>query len=258
MKFDPELLDRMKSAKRVVVFTGAGVSQESGIPTFRDALTGLWRQFDPQELATPQAYFRQPNLVWGWYEWRRAKALRCRPNPAHLAISAMARQIPDLILVTQNVDALHEAAGSQDVIHLHGSLHHPRCAQCGCLHTLPPGIPDEPEHGRRIDPPKCVGCGGRVRPGVVWFGEDLPVDALGKARSMARSCEVLLSIGTSSLVYPAALLPREAAEKGACVVQVNPAPTELDRLALFNLRGTAGEVMPALLTAVWGKHLDEH
>lgn len=167
----PELL---RSAQHIVVFTGAGVSAESGISTFRDDLTGLWSRFDAAELATPDAFRRDPDLVWGWYEWRRMNVLRASPNAGHVAIAAMEHHVPKLTLITQNVDDLHERAGSGSVIHLHGSLFAPRCFACARPARFPDEFPDEPEGGRRVAPPKCSHCGGRIRPGVVWFGETLP------------------------------------------------------------------------------------
>ena len=163
----PALIIALQRAKHVVVFTGAGVSAESGIATFRDALTGLWERFDVKYLATPEAFLRDEELVWGWYEWRRMKVLRAQPNPAHIAIAALARYVPKLTVITQNVDDLHERAGSFGVLHLHGSLHSPRCAACSQAHSLPRGVPEEPEGGRRVRPPRCMNCGGAVRPGVV-------------------------------------------------------------------------------------------
>jgi NAD-dependent deacetylase len=146
------LIIALQEAKHVAVLTGAGVSAESGIPTFRDALTGLWERFDAEDLATPDAFRKDKELVWGWYEWRRMKVLRSLPNPAHLAIAELARHVPKLTFVTQNVDDLHKRAGSTDVLHLHGSLHSPRCFACGRVHTSAPGIPEEPEGGRRLIP----------------------------------------------------------------------------------------------------------
>ncbi len=253
MHFDPVMIQRIRQAQHVVVFTGAGVSQESGIPTFRDALTGLWERYDAQRLATPEAFANEPDLVWGWYEWRRALVLRCEPNAAHDAIASMSDKVVTLTLITQNVDDLHERAGSKNAIHLHGSLHAPRCQACGSLHGLPAGIPDEPDGGRRQEPPECGHCGGRIRPGVVWFGESLPANSWRQAEAAVKSCDVLFSIGTSSLVYPAAELPHQAAAGGACVIQVNPNATELDALAHYNLRGKAGDVMSALVEAVWAE-----
>ena len=248
--FDTELIERLRAARRIVVLTGAGVSSESGIPTFRDVLTGLWENFDAQHLATPQAFKADPELVWGWYEWRRAKVLKCQPNAAHHAIAAMQEHVPSLVVVTQNVDDLHERAGSRDVVHLHGSLHHPRCCDCSAPHTFASGIPDEPEGGRRLAPPACRQCGGRVRPGVVWFGESLPAANWDRAQDLASQCDVLFSVGTSSLVYPAAHLPHVAKAADACVVQVNPDVTGLENTLDHNLHGKAGEVMSALLQAI--------
>ena len=239
---------RLRGASRVVVFTGAGVSAESGMPTFRDALTGLWSRFDPMQLATAEAFRRAPALVWGWYEWRRAKVAAAKPNAAHFAIAKMGTLVPELTVVTQNVDDLHERAGS-DPVRLHGSLFAPRCFDCGAPHAVPPcvaGIADEP-----VEPPACGHCAGNIRPGVVWFGEALPEDALAAAFEAARTCDVLFSIGTSSVVYPAAEIPSIAARSGAVVVQVNPDRTPLDEMASFNLRGSAAVVLPRLLEETW-------
>jgi len=245
------LCSALLDARHVVVFTGAGVSAESGIPTFRDALTGLWETFDAEMLATPEAFLRDPPLVWGWYEWRRKLVMRARPNPAHLAIARLAALVPRLTVVTQNVDDLHERAGSSGVIHLHGSFFSPRCFTCSSPHLLTPGEPDQPDGGRRLEPPRCGHCGGRIRPGVVWFGEALPEDAYARAAQAVRDCDVMFSIGTSSVVYPAAALPFAAAERGAKVIQINPAATDLDAVACFNLRGSAGTVMDRLIRSAW-------
>ena len=239
--------DLLHQAERVVVLTGAGISAESGIPTFRDSLTGLWERFDAEDLATPQAYRRDKGLVWGWYEWRRMKVLLSEPNPGHFAIARLAEAVPGLTLITQNVDDLHERAGSRDVLHVHGSLHAPRCFACSRPYPFPAGIPDEPEGGRRINPPVCALCGGSIRPGVVWFGEGLPGDIWKAAERAVRACDILLSIGTSGLVYPAAGLPELAQNLGKVVIVVNPSATEQDRSATYCLRGPAGVVLPPLL-----------
>lgn len=252
IEIDAGALKHLQDARHLVVFTGSGVSQESGIPTFRDAQVGLWAKYDPNELATPEAFAKQRDVVWGWYEFRRSQILRCQPNPGHQAIEALARHLPKLTLITQNVDDLHERAGSHGVIHLHGSIFQPRCRACGRPHTLTPGIPDLPSEVQQIMPPKCNHCGGWIRPGVVWFGEELPRNAWSDAKQAVRECDVLLCVGTSAVVYPAAALPFEAAEQGVCVIQVNPDPTSLDSVARFNLRGRAGEVLPALVEAAWG------
>ncbi|WP_332611900.1 SIR2 family NAD-dependent protein deacylase [Achromobacter sp. ESBL13] len=268
----PALIEALRNAQRVVAFTGAGVSAESGIATFRDALTGLWSRFDAQALATPQAFRKHPDIVWGWYEWRRAQVLRAAPNAAHYAIAALQRHVPALTVITQNVDDLHERAGATQVVHLHGSLHAPRCSACGApyafddsvatdslatdtsaagssaAHTHAAGNTDE---GRRIPPPGCTQCGAPVRPGVVWFGESLPSDAWGTAIRAAQQCDLLFSIGTSALVYPAAELPQRALAAGATVVQVNPNATPLDAHAHCNLHGAAADLMPRVLAAAF-------
>jgi NAD-dependent deacetylase len=238
-------------AERVVVFTGAGISAESGVPTFRDDLTGLWARFDAERLATPEAFHADPDLVWGWYEWRRARVRRVEPNAGHAAVAALGALVPDSAVVTQNVDDLHERAGSRGVVHLHGSLFAPRCAAAAAHPaTLPDPAGDaDAERGRRIPPPRCARCGALVRPGVVWFGESLPEAALAAAVEAAARCDVLVTVGTSGVVYPAAEIPRIAARCGAAVIQVNPQPTPLDRLCAVNLRGSAAEVLPALVAA---------
>ncbi|MDG4786765.1 NAD-dependent protein deacylase [Micromonospora sp. WMMD1102] len=243
----------LAQARRVVVFTGAGISAESGVPTFRDDLTGLWARFDATQLATPEAFHADPDLVWGWYEWRRARVRRARPNPGHLATAAIESLCPDTMLVTQNVDDLHERAGSRFPVHLHGSLFAPRCIGAGAHPAaLPEPAEDEPAdpgEGARIPPPRCAQCGWLVRPGVVWFGEALPEAALTAAVEAAAGCDVLLTVGTSGVVYPAAEIPLVAARRGAAVIQVNPEPTPLDDVCAVNLRGTAAQVLPTLVTA---------
>lgn len=248
---DGNLLTALREARRVLVLTGAGVSAESGVPTFRDSLVGLWERYDPAELATPEAFRRDGALVWGWYEWRRMRVMKARPNPAHLAIADMADRVPSMTLVTQNVDDLHERAGSRNVVHLHGNLAAPYCERCKRPYELPPAAPDLPEGGVCIEPPRCAGCSGLVRPGVVWFGEDLPQAAWQAARDAAARADVFLSIGTSSVVQPAASLIGIAVGAGAVTIQVNPNPTPLEGLVSHTLKGPAGTVLPELLRA-WG------
>lgn len=247
------LAKQLREAKHVVAFTGAGASAESGIPTFRDALTGLWERFDPAQLATPEAFRADPSLCWGWYEWRRKKVGQAQPNGAHLAIAELAHHVPKLTVVTQNVDDLHERAGSQDVIHLHGSLHSPRCIDCGHSYQLPERLEAFPEEGSRFEPPRCRACDGYVRPGVVWFGEMLPVDAWSAGLAAAEECDVFLSIGTSGIVYPAAELPLRALGHGATVVHINPARFEISGQEHF-LQGPASVMMQRLLRAAFGNH----
>lgn len=251
--FHEALIETLRNAEHVVVFTGAGVSAESGIPTFRDSLTGLWERFDAASLATPEAFRADPELVWGWYEWRRMKVLRAHPNAGHRAIAALANKLPRLTLITQNVDDLHERAGSRDVIHLHGSLHTPRCVSCGKSPDIPLTMPDEPEGGRRLQPPCCATCGGALRPGVVWFGESLPADALGAAFEAAENCDLLISVGTSGVVYPAAEVPALAWRAGATLVHVNPQPQLCRPEREYALAGAAGEQLPRLVEQAFGK-----
>ena len=248
----PTLTQALAAARHVVVFTGAGISAESGIPTFRDGKGSLWKRFDVRTLATPEAFSENPDMVWGWYEYRRAAIRQAQPNGAHLAVAQLAGHMARIDIVTQNVDDLHERAGSQDVIHLHGRLDKARCHDCGLAWEHPCAEPDLPRDDAPTPPPRCTHCGGPVRPGVVWFGEALPERDWHRAMLAAEQCDVLLSIGTSSMVYPAAELPHRARIQGARVVQVNPAPTPLDAACDFNLRGDAGVVLPAVLAALQG------
>lgn len=251
--FSTSLIEALRKARHVVVFTGAGVSAESGIPTFRDSLTGLWARFDAASLATPEAFETDPALVWGWYEWRRMKVLQAQPNAAHGAIAELARKVPRMTLISQNVDDLHERAGSTDVIHLHGSLHAPRCFNCGKSPDVPLGMPDEPEGGRRLQPPRCSACDGLLRPGVVWFGESLPIGALNAAFEAAENCDLLISVGTSGMVYPAAEVPVLAWRAGATVVHVNPQPQANRHEREYALKGFAGEQLPKLIEQAFGR-----
>jgi NAD-dependent protein deacetylase/lipoamidase len=250
-RMDARIIEALRGATRVVILTGAGVSAESGIPTFRDRQTGLWENFDAAELATPDAFERDPALVWGWYEWRRAAVLNAQPNPAHCAIAAMANHVSQLTLVTQNVDDLHERAGSRDVLHLHGELSRPYCENCRQPYAHPTEIPQLPPGGARIDPPRCVSCDAKIRPGVVWFGETLPERQWLLARDAAKHCDVLLVCGTSSVVQPAASLTDMAADAGATTIQVNPNPTDADGSVTFTLRRPAGIVLPQMVADTW-------
>lgn len=243
------LIEQLRNARHLVILTGAGVSQESGIPTFRDRQTGLWSRFDAAELATPEAFHRDPPLVWGWYEWRRVAIRRAAPNAAHHAIAQLAHKVPQLTLVTQNVDDLHERAGSPQVLHLHGRIAHPYCESCRRAHTGSGDLVPEGE-GRLIEPPRCS-CGARVRPGVVWFGEALPMEEWRAAQAAARHADLFLCVGTSSLVQPAASLTDLAARAGAVTVQVNPNSTGIEEQVTYSLRGAAGTVLPLLLAHAW-------
>jgi NAD-dependent deacetylase len=241
----------LRQSRHVTVLTGPGVSAESGIPTFRDALSGLWSHFDPMDLAIPGAFERDPALVWGWYEWRRMQVLRAMPNPAHLALAQLARQVERLTLVTQNVDDLHERAGSRDMVHLHGSMSAPRCLDCAAPFAFAADAPTEPEGGRHPEPPRCVACGGAIRPGVVWFDELLPRQGWAAAEQAARTCDDFVSIGASGLIYPVAGVVHLAAVQGARIVVVNPADGPGARCNLrsgdLRLAGPAGAILPELV-----------
>lgn len=239
----PTLVHALRSAQKVAVLTGAGVSAESGVPTFREAQTGLWAQYDPQELATPGAFRRNPRLVWEWYTWRRDLVAQAQPNAGHLALAAMERLLPNFTLITQNVDGLHALAGSQHIVELHGNISRTKCSADGrIVATWPPT--DEV-------PPRCPDCGSFLRPDVVWFGENLPYEALATAVTAARTCDIFLAIGTSAIVQPAASLPLEAQQAGAVTVEINPQHTPLSRRMTFVLTGLAGEILPQLVQAVW-------
>ena len=239
-----ELSHFLRKAERVVALTGAGVSQESGLRTFRDSQTGLWAQYKPTDLASPEAYERDPKLVWDWYAWRREAIKGVRPNPGHFALVEMAQRVPDFSLITQNVDGLHRMAGSPQVIELHGNLQRVKCSSCGRQAE----VWDEADG----DVPHCEICGGLLRPDVVWFGESLPRAELESAVEAARACHVFFSIGTSGVVQPAASLAYAAHNRGAVVVEVNAEPTPLTPKVDFALHGKSGEILPALVQAVWG------
>jgi NAD-dependent deacetylase len=249
---DTTIFSALRNAASVAVFTGAGVSAESGIPTFRDQQTGLWEHFDALELATPQAFHRDSALVWGWYEWRRAAVLAAQPNGAHRAIAAMSTRIPRFTLITQNVDDLHERAGSGNVLHLHGELSRPYCERCRRPFAPAEGIPKLPPGGARIEPPRCAACGSKVRPGVVWFGESLPSREWELACDAAKACDVFLCCGTSAVVQPAASLIGMAIGAGAATIQVNPNATDYDESVTVSLRGAAGVVLPLIVESTWG------
>ena len=237
-----ELRQRFAAAKTVAVLTGAGVSAESGVPTFRDARTGLWAKFRPEELATPRAFRRHPRLVWEWYQWRRKLVADAKPNPAHLALAEMEKLFPRFHLITQNVDGLHQRAGSRQVIELHGNITRTKCFDEGTIVSTWKDTGDVP--------PKCPACGGWLRPDVVWFEEPMPEAEMEQATAASTTCDIFLSIGTSTVVYPAAALPSEALRGGATLVEINPQPTPLTAQAHFALAGAAGVVLPQLLKAL--------
>ena len=240
MTIPETLLHTLRQARKVVALTGAGVSAESGVPTFRDAQTGLWAQFKPEELATPRAFRKNPRLVWEWYEWRRQLVRNAKPNPGHLALAAMENNFPGFTLITQNVDGLHQRAGSRNVIEIHGNITRTKCFEEGTV------VSEWQESGEV--PPKCPRCGGFLRPDVVWYEEALPEGPAEAAFHASRECDVFLCVGTSAIVYPAASLPLEALANQATVIEINPDATPLSPKAGYVLNGPAGIILPALLT----------
>jgi NAD-dependent deacetylase len=242
------LVDALREARAVVALTGAGVSAESGIPTFRDAMEGLWAKFDPSQLATPEAFDRDPEMVARWYDWRREKCALAKPNPAHLALAELEKHLAakkrGFTLLTQNVDRLHQAAGSRNVVELHGTLWVWRCTRCG-VEREERGVPFK-EY-----PPRCP-CGGARRPAVVWFGELLPDDAVQKAQDAVETCDFFFSIGTSAVVEPAASFIHAARGRGAKTVEINRDPTPISNAVDWSLLGKAGEILPELVRRVGG------
>lgn len=241
--------DYLRSAKQITVLTGAGVSKESGIPTFRDALDGLWAHFDPTQLATPQAFRTDPKLVWDFYEYRRDLMRPAEPNAGHFALAELQRRFPTLRIITQNVDDLHERAGSTDVIRLHGSIAHNKCS-ANCQASPTRVDVSQLTWDKASGPPPCPYCGRPVRPDVVWFGEMLPRAALGRALELARASDVMLVVGTSGMVSPSAELPYLVKDHSGVVIEVNPENTPITRIATLHLQGASGVMLPQLMMAV--------
>lgn len=244
MQIDSTLLNsaaaKIASAKTVAVLSGAGISKESGIPTFRDAQTGLWSKYNPEELATPQGFMRDPQLVWQWYDYRRQLVQKAQPNPGHLAIAQLEKIVP-VVVITQNVDELHARAGSTDIIELHGSI-----LRFFCFDRQHPA--DDVEPGL-TSPPVCK-CGSPLRPAVVWFGEALPPGALTRASDLMMKSDVVIVVGTSGIVQPAASLPWTAKRHGAFVIEVNPERTPIGDLVDIFLQGPSGQVLPDLVREI--------
>lgn len=237
-----EAIQRLRGAKRLAILTGAGVSAESGVPTFRGK-DGLWKNHQPQQLATPQAFEKDPELVWDWYHWRRKVVLEVLPNPAHYAIAELEKRVPDFTLITQNVDRLHLRAGSERILEIHGDLHHARCGECSAIAALE-------EHQGLVT---CDICGGLMRPNVVWFGESLDVRLLEQAFIASGSSDFLIVAGTSNVVQPAASLAYAALENGGYVLEVNLDPTPLTGSASATVLGRAGEVLEELVLLAFGE-----
>lgn len=242
--------EMLRVSKLTVVLTGAGVSKESGVPTFRDALEGLWANFDPQQLATPAAFQRNPKLVWDWYEHRRKQLDTVQPNPGHYALAELESLLPKVVVVTQNVDGLHRTAGSTDVIELHGDIRQHKCFD-DCqgeptlvdLATL--------QFDEQAGPPTCPHCQrALVRPNIVWFTEALPMASLNRAFDLAQQCDLMLVVGTSGAVQPAASLPYLAKQRGRHIIDVNPNPDEITPISDLFLAGPSGVVLPEIVKAL--------
>jgi NAD-dependent deacetylase len=239
---DISISEKLKSLlvkdTKVAVLTGAGISAESGVPTFRGE-EGLWKKFRPEELATFDAFMANPQLVWEWYEYRRKIIDEIKPNPGHFALVDFQNHFDRFDLITQNVDGLHHAAGSRNVIELHGNILKNRCIGCGKKYETLEGI-------AQGTPPECT-CGANIRPDVVWFGEMLPEDAIHRAFAVSSECGLFFSVGTSAVVHPAASLPLMAKRGGAFVVEINVSPTEISHLVDETLLGKSGEILPSLV-----------
>jgi len=249
MKLPEGLLPLLNRAKDVLVLTGAGMSAESGVPTFRDAQTGMWKKYRPEDLATPGAFRDNPQMVWDWYEERRRNVCKVHPHAGHTALVAMEKYFESFLLVTQNVDSLHQRAGSTEVIELHGNIMRSICSETHrqiddeWIRSHPGRPPSSPHHKS-----------GLARPGVVWFGEELPVAAMTRAMAEASHCDVCFSIGTSTLVQPAASLPFIALDAGSVVIEINPVPTSLSSLANYSLQATAAEALVAIADGLQGQN----
>ncbi|NPA47930.1 MAG: NAD-dependent deacylase [Thermococci archaeon] len=240
--------DLISGSRFCVALTGAGISAESGVPTFRGS-NGLWKRYRPEELATPEAFFRDPELVWEFYKWRMEMVLNARPNPAHRALAELERMGILRAVITQNVDDLHREAGSRNVVELHGNIFRVRCTSC-------PYREDLKESGRagefveETDVPRCPECGSLLRPDVVWFGEALREETIGKAFHLAQEADLMLVVGTSGVVYPAAYLPRVVKEHGGRIIEVNVEESAITPIADVFVQGKAGEVLPVLVNRV--------
>lgn len=243
LTFSTKTVERLHSAESVVVFTGAGISAESGVATFRDQETGVWSKFDPQDLASEPGFRRDPVLVQSWYQDRQRKLATVEPNLGHIAIAEIESMNSNFLLVTQNIDALHQRAGSKNVVELHGNLTSDHCIECRKQSGL--SFSDA-----TTLPLTCQLCGGLIRPGVVWFGEMLPDGAMERAAAAASRCDVLITVGTSGVVYPAAALPELAHANGAYTIEVNVEPSALHRVMDDSIIGPAGTTLPRLVEAV--------
>jgi NAD-dependent deacetylase len=241
MQFKKELIEKLQKAKKLVFFTGAGISAESGIATFR-GVDGIWNKMKPEELANFDAFMRNPDLVWEWYQHRRDIVNKCQPNPGHVTIAVLEKYY-DVTVVTQNIDNLHRRAGSTKIFELHGNIERNFCVDCGTFYN-------SPELEVTNTAPKCKKCGGLVRPDVVWFGEMLPQEQYGGGEKAAAWSDICFVVGTSAVVYPAAYIPMHAKQGGSYIVEINLEPTELSRSADYSLFGKSGEILPQLLEEI--------
>ncbi len=233
-----ELREKLWNAKHVAVLTGAGISAESGVPTFRGE-GGLWKQYRAVDLATPEGFARDPELVWEFYNWRRETIGPCSPNPGHFALAQMEQRLPRFALITQNIDGLHKKAGSKNIIELHGNMWKVRCTRCGAI--------TEDPRTRLPKLPACGSCGSLLRPHVVWFGEMLEPQVLNAAYEAVQSCDLMIVIGTSGTVQPAASMGAQAKQNGAWVAEINLEPTPYSDLYDTSILGKSGEILPKLL-----------
>jgi NAD-dependent deacetylase len=229
--------EKLKDAKKIVFVTGAGISQESGIPTFRGT-DGLWRKYDPMQLATIEAFYNNPKLVWEWYEDRRRNILKAEPNPGHLAIAEL-EKFKDVVILTQNIDGLHQRAGSSHVLELHGSIIRIKCTVCEFEDDIPSSFEKLP--------PKCGKCGNILRPDVVWFGEPLPQKVWNQAIIEANTSEIMIIVGTSLVVSPANTLPIYAKQNNATLIEVNPEQTQMSLDMDLSLRTTSANALPSII-----------
>lgn len=245
MHFDNDLIRRLRDAQRLVFFTGAGISRESGIPTFREGANKIWGDFDPELYASQRGFDAHPAKVWQWYSELRRQNQALQPNAAHHVVAAWQKKAKSVSVITQNIDGFHQRAGSREVIELHGNIGMDKCVRHShqVMHDF---------DTKNTEPPQCEHCNSMLRPDIVWFDENLPMDAFNLAEEQSFNCDVFVCIGCSMKVYPAASMPVNAARCGAYLVQINPQKTLLDKIANRNLHGNAGEVLPALWYAVWG------
>lgn len=232
------LIPLLRQAEKIVILTGSGISAECGIPTFRGE-DGLWKTYRAEDLATPTAFRHNPELVWEWYDWRRGLMGPKEPNPGHLVLARWEKAFPEFTLITQNIDGLHQKAGSENILELHGNIWKMRCVQEGT-------VTENRDTPLEEIPPLCPDCGNLLRPHVVWFGESLDMGILHRSTLLSSNCDAMFVVGTSAVVQPAASLPLAAKKAGASIIEINPESTPLTPYVDYSFRGKAGEVLPAI------------